>query len=748
MQLRLRRQMTSMKATRRAIALVSLLSLPVMLLVAAGGSAAAAPRVGGSAARTNAVSSSSLGTFKPTFAGPAATGCAISCSLLSGPLNTPSVASARPGADPAAGAVARAHAMPAPDARQVNLTAAERRRLSTASSSNPLPSVSCVPLGPGCDHISTSAGGATSVKGMNAVDSAENTTNTFSNVEPPDQGLCANNRYVVEDNNIGQILIFNTALQRKSPVISLDTVMGLTGLGWSSGGDISCLYDPANGGHWFFTEIVSASPESQGGAFTGCFAGVANTCYEGIAVTDGSSPFGPYHVYFSSADYNPAEPGYPSLLNDFAKISVTRDAFLMFYDEFPLLYTTLPGFGGGFFNGAQELAFNKSALENGLPTVLKNGQPNPAVTLVRENMGLIPTPDGTCFRDEVLHEGGITCWAAVIPAQPVAGQFDNNHGGTGFMLSSLDFYGFAGISPTSGDNRIAAWAWTGLSALNSKGCATCNASVRFTGQLFSGVDQYYDPEVSFNGFAASVSPQRIGPIPLGDVCGAAGLSVLASCPEGGIQTNGDFMTQVSQAQGQLWGATATQIAQTYTRANAEIHQGAVYWVVGTSSFDKTGKFTLTNQGYVSPMHEDLSMPAMAATPTSGGKAIILFTLSGNGGPTGADHGGFFPSTAFGRLTSSSNGLLGSTVNIAALGQSPQDGFTEYQGYPGPTRPRWGDYSWGLFVPGTGGRIYFANNYIQYPNCTGPLYNFMDNAVCGGTRNGLTNWGTSVNYVVP
>ena len=90
---------------------------------------------------------------------------------------------------------------------------------------------------------------------------------------------------------------------------------------------------------------------------------MANQCLEGIAVTDGNNPFGPYHVYFSHADYNPAEPGYPSLLNDFAKISVTRDAFLMFYDEFPLLPSSLPGFGGGFFNGAQEFAFSKCALE-------------------------------------------------------------------------------------------------------------------------------------------------------------------------------------------------------------------------------------------------------------------------------------------------------------------------------------------------------------------------------------------------
>jgi hypothetical protein len=46
---------------------------------------------------------------------------------------------------------------------------------------------------------------------------------------------------------------------------------------------------------------------------------------------------------------------------------------------------------------------------------------------------------------------------------------------------------------------------------------------------------------------------------------------------------GDNLTQVAQAQGQLWASTATQIAQTYTRANAQIHMGAVYWVLGTNS---------------------------------------------------------------------------------------------------------------------------------------------------------------------
>ncbi len=735
---------------RKSLVLLSMLALPVGLLATSGGAVATASTA---VAHTSAVTTSSLGQFKPTFAGTAATGCTgpPTCSLLSGPINTTSTAAApaNAAANQGSGTQARAHAMPLPDIRQLNLSAAQRSALKAAVPSFPVPSVSCVPLGSGCDKISTAKGGATSVKGLNAVDSATHTTNIFTNVEPPDQGLCAGNGSVVETNNIGEILVFNSALQRTSAPISFDTIMGLTAKGWSSGGDPSCIYDPANGGHWFFTQIVSASPESAGGAFTGCFSGVASTCYEGIAVTDGNNPLGPYHVYFSAADYNPAEPGYPSLLNDFAKISVTRDAFMMFYDEFPLLPATLPGFGGGIFNGAQELVFNKNALEQGLPTTLANGQPNPAVTVAIENMGHIATPDGTCANDKVLHMGGITCWVAVIPGQPVAGQFDNAHGGTGFMVGSLDFYGFVPLA-TSGDNRIAAWAWTGLSALNSAGCATCNANIRFTGQLFSNVNRYYNPEtVSLGGIFA---PQKAGPIPLGDQCGAAGLSTgnppQISCPEGGITTNGDNLTQVSQAQGQLWASTATQIAQTYTRANAEIHMGAVYWVLGTNSFDSTGKFTLTSQGYVSPMHEDLSMPAMAATPTSGGKAILLATLTGNGGPTGADHGGFFPSTAFGRLTSTSGGLLSSTINVAAMGQSPQDGFSEYQGFPGTIRPRWGDYSWGLFVPGSGGRIYFANEYIQFPNCTPATGFTLANATCGGTRNGLSNWGTSVNYVVP
>ena len=702
---------------------LSVSSLAIAAVVVFGGAATAAVSTAANALASGPTSSS-LGTYSPTFVGSAAQGCTSPhCSLLTGPFATGSTESL-----PASGSAANAlagranstpteHAMPSP-------------RIPRNGPDPTPPTVICQPVGVGCDSISSNSGGATGVKGINAVDSGSLSTNLAAgDVEPADQALCAGNGYVVEGNNIGEILVFNTALGRLSPVIPLDTVMGLTSRGWSSGGDPSCLYDSSNGGHWFFTEIVSASTEASGGPFSGCFAAAKDGCYEGIAVTQGSSPFGPYNVYFLNANYNPREPGYPYLLNDFAKISVTRDAFLLFYDEFPL-NSHHPGFGGGFFNGAQEFAFSKNAMEAGLPVT------DPGFNVAVENMGLIPTPNGNCgSTDNPFGAAGVTCWYAVIPAQPPdPSQYDNSHGGSGFMVGTLDYFG-------SGDSRIAVFDWTGLSNLASENCASC-AGIQFGGQLFSNVLFYYG-----EGFLAA---QKAGPIPLGSECGAAGLSTSVSCPEGGIATNGDFMTQVAQAQGELWGATTTEVTQTYgSGSTPEIHQGAVYWVVGTSSFDTSGQFTLTSQGYVAAAHEDLEFPTIAASDTAskgshGASAIMSFTLSGNGGPTGADNGGFYPSSAFGRLTSTSGGLVGSVINIADLGQAPQDGFTEY--LSGGSRPRWGDYGAAVYLAGTN-RIYFAGQYIQYPNCTGQSFS-LTVGTCGGTRDGYANWGTSVNYVVP
>ena len=111
------------------------------------------------------------------------------------------------------------------------------------------------------------------------------------------------------------------------------------------------------------------------------------------------------------------------------------------------------------------------------------------------------------------------------------------------MFTSLDFFG-------AGDTRVAAFDWTDLSALNSANCAGCGG-IQFGGTLLSGVEFYQN-----EGFGPYLGKQKTGPIPLGDECGTAGLSTDTSCPEGNIATNGDGMTQVSQAGGNLWGAVS------------------------------------------------------------------------------------------------------------------------------------------------------------------------------------------------
>jgi len=115
---------------------------------------------------------------------------------------------------------------------------------------------------------------------------------------------------------------------------------------------------------------------------------------------------------------------------------------------------------------------------------------------------------------------------------------------------------------------------------------------------------------------------------------------------------------------------------------------------------------------------------------------MTFTLSGDEG----SNGGYYPSTAYVMF------IDGSTIiHITALGKSPQDGFTEYLSYPSLMRPRWGDYSWVIYVPGPHGGIFFATNYIQDPNCSDHAY-INSNGSCGGTRDPFANWGSSVNVL--
>jgi len=590
------------------------------------------------------------------------------------------------------------------------------------------PSVSCAPAGPGCDWISGTSGGA--VTNRYGLAATANGGLYNEDIEPPDQGLCAGNGYVMESINLGEIQVFNVKNKPVSGITSLNTLMGLTGAGWSSGGDIMCEYDPDNGGHWFITEIVSTTTN----VFAGCFAAVLDSCREGLAVSTNNNPLASsWNTYFIDPNaVSPGDPGAGYLLNDYGKMGTTRDALLFFYDEFNLKgpYPTCPAFDCESFNGAQEFAIQKKALELGYLTA----------NVVHENMGTDPSiqpPDGNCDSGPT---AGVTCWFQVIPATSASdSQFDNNYGGMGFMAATTDFVGWTFGTGSSGDNRAAVFYWAGLAALNSGGCSACSF-ISFGGQLFTGLESYTDDGAACPtslGNPCGMAPQKLGTLDLGTYCETAGLAASQPCPEEGIATNGDGVTQASYSGGQLWFAISTLIDESFG-SSSEIHVGAAYWVIGVTSHG----LSLTSQGYVAAAHEDLEFPTLVGAPGSWG-GLMSFTLSGNGGPTAADGGGFFPSSAYGRVTAWSGGLVGSEIRVTASGRAPQDGFTEYAGLPGPIRPRWGDYGAAVWVPGKG--FYFASEYIQYPNCN-PTYWIDVDTTCNGTRDTFANFGTSINLV--
>jgi hypothetical protein len=725
-------------STRKKVGLVSLALLAILLASGAltsSGAISFASATNQQALSTSAktTSTQNLPSANPTFVG-------TSGSFLSGPFYVSSpFATSSSGVSRPLGSDPNGHP---PSAGDNSPVATPKDTPATP------PSINCKTTGSGCDSVSTNSGGATTnLFALNSVDSF----NAFHyTVEPPDQGLCASNQYVVEVLNIGELQVYDpTTLNAVSGVISLDSLMGLAShapLGWSSGGDIQCLYDYANGGHWFFTEFVSTTPEAplvpggQPGPFQGCFAGGSaaqfDTCREGIAVSVTNNPMGAYNVYFLDPNAVPKnhDPGRGFFLNDYVKTATTQDAFLLFYDEF--IESNTAGYGAFGFNGAQQFAFSKSALEMGWPAS--------SVNVAYENMGtasnLYPIHANGVFqpKSETCDSegpGAGLCWYQVIPAQtPDPTQYDNNNGGMGFMVGSLDFLG-------AGDNRIAVFDWTGLCSLDS----SCGISIKFGGQVLTTGVTYQDEGAACLATTGSkiipsvdcgLGQQKAGPIPLGNSCVRHALngSDVKSCPENGIATNGDGATQASYANGQLWTAVATQIIQT-SGTTSKTHLGAAYWAISATGTS----FSVSNEGYVTASGADIEFASIAATDS--GSALMALTLSGSN---------YYPSTAYTWLTMSTG-----VIHITALGKSPQDGFTEYLGYTGTygtltTRPRWGDYSAAIFVPTMGsagggqGKIYFATEYIQSPNCAKlPLANGL---ACGNTRTTFSNWGTSVNYV--
>ena len=512
--------------------------------------------------------------------------------------------------------------------------------------------------------------------------------------------------------------------------------MGLGKRHWSSGGDPSCLYDSSNGGHWFFTEFVSASPESKGGPFAGCFAAVAEHLPRGHRGDQGLEPVRPVQRLLPQRQLQP----------DRAGLSLPAQRLredLGHPGRVPAVLRRVPARARPAWAAAPSTARRSSRStrprsRTGLPVPAQRAS-EPAVTVAYENMGLLKTPNGTCFSDNKYFQPGIACWFGVIPARrPDPGQFDNSHGGTGFMLATLDFYSLGG-------NQLAVFDWTGLRtstapaarpAPASASAASCSPASSATTTLRGPISRDIPPRRRPGRYRSATSAARPG-----------SARRLSTAPRAASPPTAIRSRRPRRATASCGPARIPRSSRQFASSNIpEEHMGAAYWVVGTSSFDKSGQVhpdqPVVHLGHA---HEDLEFPAFAAgAEQRPGDRVVHAERERRA--AGADSGGFFPSSAFGRLTSTS------ARTAAVHHQHRRPGPVARRTASASTRtipsgliqPRWGDYGNAIYM---GGKVYFASEYIQYPNCKPPAFT-LTVGTCGGTRDGFANWGTSVNSVTP
>ena len=521
--------------------------------------------------------------------------------------------------------------------------------------------------------------------------------NAFS-LEPPDQGLCVGNGYVVE--TINDVLrVWSTGGAALSAPMSLSTFYGYpvaidrkTGAPGPFITDPSCYFDVDT--HSWFHVILTLDVDPATGAFTG-----GN--HLDIAVSTTPSPLGAWHFYsiHTEDDGTLGQPRHKDCpcIGDYPHIGADANGFYITTNEYPF-------FTDG-FNSAQLYAMSKRALAAGAA--------HPRVTqLDKLKVGGGP---------------GFTVWPAVAPA----GMYATGQRGTEYFLSSMAAEESG--NTTGASNRLGLWALTNTASLDRR-----DPDLDLESQVI-GVETYAVPKPSAQKAGDFPLGQCINnttdPTPFGPGCWQF---IFVDEPghhevESKLDSNDSRMQQVVFANGILWGSLDTAV-----KVKGVEQAGIAYFAIRPSvGRDSSVNGDVVAQGYLAVAGNNLTYPAVAVLPN--GKGVVAFTLVGKD---------YYPSAAYASIDVRGTGL----VHVALAGVGPQDGFSGYPAFsdpPGsPARPRWGDYG-AAVVDGTS--IWMASEYIAQ-SCTLAQYEINTAASpfgsCTKTRTTLANWATGITHYVP
>jgi hypothetical protein len=561
-------------------------------------------------------------------------------------------------------------------------------------------------------------------------------------VEPPDQGLCAGNGYVVEAVN-DIINVYNTSGQSVLPdntsanivsgfprnvnhAVDLNSFYGYapainrsTGVRAQSVTDPSCLYDAAT--QRFFVVVLTLESRPNGR--------LTLVNHLDIAVSQTSNPTGQWNIYRTDVTNDGTDTGGTGanagpFLGDYPHIGADANGFYITTNAYP--------WNGNGFAGAQIYAFSKAQLATGASSVTMQHI---------DTSGMVNAPS-----DAGPTQPGFTVWPAQSPGST---NFNTANGGTEYFLSSNAAdeatHPVAGTGGNYTSSRLVMWTLKNTASLNS-----ASPSLSLSNKVV-GVNQYAIPpkqhQPGSGTLATTATPQGFC---INDVVtllfnGQTGCwrmvfgvepahNEVISTPD----SNDTRMQQVTYANGKLWGALDTAVNPDGLQQRA----GIAWYILNPDAS------TVVNQGYLGTTGYDLTYPAIGVTPS--GRGVMAFTATGDSTN---------PSAAYAAIDAKA-GVSAWDIVPGGLGPAQDDGFTSYKSQVGnPPRTRWGDYGAAAV---DGNSVWIASEYIahacDYTTWGGPFFagGTGDNILgtCAGTPGGigtraaLGNWSTRISKFTP
>ena len=575
--------------------------------------------------------------------------------------------------------------------------------------------------------------------------------NQFS-VEPPDQGMCVGNGYVVEVvNNVLNVysaatgasaLPDNTATnivggfpRNVNHAVDLNSFYGYPAAVNRSvpNGqpnhfgqfvtDPSCLYD-AQTQRWFVVALTLETNSTTGGFTT--------VNHLDTAVSQTADPTGSWNIYRvdvtnDGTDTGGANPG--PYLGDYPHIGADANGFYITTNAYPWCCNG--------FSGAQIYAFSKSQLAAGAASVtLQN----------IDTSGMVNEPSETGST-----QPGFTVWPAQSPGTT---SFNVNNGGTEYFLSSNAAdeaqKPVSGTAGTRTSDQLVVWTLTNTSSLS-----TASPAVSLSNTVLS-VGQYgVPPKQKQPGSGAAPTTDVAQGFCLNDETTLLFDGVTQGCwkllvgatahnatkPEvvQSPDSNDTRMQQVMYANGKLWGALDTAL-----NPDSGPQRAGIAWYIVNPVAGK-----VVTDGYLGAAGHDFTYPAIGVT--ANGRGVMAFTDTGDT---------TYPSAAYAPIDAI--GGVGAWNDVTGgLGAAADDGFSGYKAlrYPNPIRSRWGDYGAAAV---NGNSVWIASEYIadacNYTDWGGPFFfgGTGDNLLgtCGGashgpgTRSALANWSTRISKLTP